>query len=191
MKINKKLILASGSPRRKQIMAEAGFAFDVEVKETDESFDSDLPPESVPEILAKRKVEAFNEYNEECIVIGADTVVIVDNTILNKPRDREDAVKMLSELSGKSHNVVTGVCIKIGNKYLSFSDTTTVYFKELSNTEIEFYIQFYAPYDKAGAYGVQDFIGMIGIEKINGSFYTVMGLPIHKIYQHLKHYIEF
>ena len=191
MKLNKKIILASGSPRRKQIMADAGFSFDVEVRPTDEAFDAAMQPEFVPEFLSKQKVDQFSEYDEDHIILGSDTVVIIDNQILNKPQSKDEAIAMLAKLSGKTHKVVTGVSVKIGSHVESFSDSTYVHFSELSDAEIEFYIDQYKPFDKAGAYGVQDFIGMVGIDRIEGSFYTVMGLPIHKVYQHLKQYIEY
>jgi septum formation protein len=191
MKIKKKIILASGSPRRKQILADAGFTFEVEVRPTDEAFDPTMQPELVPEFLSKQKVDQFTEYGQDYIILGSDTVVIIDNQILNKPQSKDEAITMLTKLSGKTHKVVTGVSVKMGKEIQSFSDITRVHFSELSNAEIDFYIDQYKPFDKAGAYGVQDFIGMVGIDKIEGSFYTVMGLPIHKVYQHLKPYIEY
>ncbi len=191
MKLNKKIILASGSPRRRQILSDAGFTFDVEVKPTDEVFDATMPSELVPVFLSEKKVEQFKGYDENYIIIGSDTVVIVDNQILNKPQNKEEAIAMLTKLSNKTHKVVTGVSIKIGNHIQSFSDSTEVHFSELSSSEINFYIDHFKPFDKAGAYGVQDFIGMVGIDRIEGSFYTVMGLPIHKVYQYLKPYIEY
>jgi septum formation protein len=191
MKLSKKIILASGSPRRKQIMSDAGFEFDVEVIPTDEAFDPSMNPYEVPIYLSEKKVSQFRVYDKNYIVIASDTVVIVENQILNKPRTREEAIVMLSLLNHKVHTVVTGVSIKIGNQINSFSDSTSVCFTKLSRDEIEYYVDQYQPFDKAGAYGVQEFIGMIGIERIEGSFYTVMGLPIHKIFQELKTYIRY
>jgi septum formation protein len=150
-----------------------------------------MQPELVPEFLSKQKVDQFTEYGQDYIILGSDTVVIIDNQILNKPQSKDEAITMLTKLSGKTHKVVTGVSVKMGKEIQSFSDITRVHFSELSNAEIDFYIDQYKPFDKAGAYGVQDFIGMVGIDKIEGSFYTVMGLPIHKVYQHLKPYIEY
>lgn len=191
MKLSKKLILASNSPRRKEILKSAGFDFEVIVRETEESFDSKLELEKVPEYLAKKKADCFGEFDDKYLILTADTVVISDNKILNKPKNNEEAFQMLSTLSCKWHKVVTGVCMKNGDDFQIFSDETEVYFESLSESEINFYIENFKPLDKAGAYGVQDFIGMIGISKLNGSFYTVMGLPIHKIYHALKPYIRF
>lgn len=186
MKTNKPLILASGSPRRKEILAAAGFTFEVKTLPTNEDFPSDMEPELVPAFLAKKKVEAFIDIEDNHIIIGADTVVILDNHILNKPQDHVEAHQMLASLSGKTHKVVTGVCIRDCRGTSVFSDTALVTFAEISETEIQYYIDNYRPFDKAGAYGVQDFIGMIAITQIVGSFYTVMGLPIHLVYDYLK-----
>lgn len=189
MKINKKIILASASPRRSQILHDAGFVFEVKSLPVDESFDPGLPPESVPEILAKRKTEAFGPADSDSIIIGADTVVMINGQLLNKPANRQEAIAMLQRLSNRAHQVITGVCLRTPRGLISFSDTTLVYFKSLSAEEIAYYVDHYRPYDKAGAYGVQDFIGMIGIHRLEGSFYTVMGLPVHLLYQHLQPYI--
>jgi septum formation protein len=187
---NKKIILASGSPRRQEILAQAGFKFEIIVRPTTEHFSENELLEKVPEILAKEKAEQFAEIGEDTIVISADTVVIANRTILNKPQNRQEAIEMLTLLQNNTHKVVTGVCIKNGDNYDVFSDTTEVRFSPISNAEIEYYVDAYKPFDKAGAYGVQEFIGMIGIDKIEGSFYTVMGLPIHKVYQKLKPFIS-
>jgi septum formation protein len=187
---NKKIILASGSPRRQEILAQAGFKFEIIVRPTTEHFSENELLEKVPEILAKKKAEQFAEIGEDTIVISADTVVIANQIILNKPQNRQEAIEMLTLLQNNTHKVVTGVCIKNGDNYDVFSDTTEVRFSPISNAEIEYYIEAYKPFDKAGAYGVQEFIGMIGIDKIEGSFYTVMGLPIHKVYQKLKPFIS-
>lgn len=191
MKINEKIILVSASPRRKQILSEAGFRFDVVSTEADESFAPDIPAEKVPEILARRKVEAFGNEDPATLVIGADTVVIVNGQIFNKPENREQAIEMLQNLSNTTHRVVTGVCMQAYHSLITFSDTTLVHFKALSAEEISYYVDHFRPFDKAGSYGVQDFIGMVGIDRIEGSFYTVMGLPVHKVYEHLKPYIRF
>ncbi len=186
MKINKPLILASGSPRRKEILAAAGFTFEIKTLPTSEDFPKDMEVELVPSFLAKRKVEAFSCIGDDHIIIGADTVVILDNKVLNKPESPIEAHQMLASLSGKTHKVVTGVCIKDYKGLNVFSDTALVTFADISDQEIQYYIDNYKPFDKAGAYGVQDFIGMIAINKIVGSFYTVMGLPIHLVYDYLK-----
>lgn len=188
MKLTKKLILASNSPRRKEILSNAGFDFEIIVRPTKEEFDPELDVSLVAEYLASKKIEEFKDLNEE-IIIAADTVVILDNKILNKPQNHHEAHRMLSALSGKKHKVITGVAIKDSNNILSFSDETSVTFNELTRYEIDYYIEKHKPFDKAGAYGVQDFIGMIGINHIHGSFYTVMGLPIHLVYEHLKKHI--
>lgn len=191
MKLTKKLILASNSPRRKEILGLAGFDFEVIVRPTSEDFDPGLPYEKVPELLATLKAECFGDFDDNYLVVTADTVVVLENRIINKPQNENEAFEMLASLSGKTHEVVTGVCIKNGLDCQSFIDITSVTFEELTEAEIWFYIKNHHPMDKAGAYGVQDFIGMIGIPKIEGSFYTVMGLPIHLIYKALKPYIIF
>lgn len=180
-----RLILASSSPRRQYLMREAGFTFTVEKPEVDESFPNDLPVEQVARYLAVKKAEAFRPSLKDEIVVTADTVVILDGKILNKPADRPEAISMLSQLSGKTHIVMTGVCILSAEKEVSFDDTTQVLFNTLSHSEIVYYVDHFTPYDKAGAYGAQDFIGMIAIERIEGSYFTVMGMPIHKVYQYL------
>lgn len=182
------LILASSSPRRQFLMREAGYDFKVEKPEVDESFPKELPVEQVAKYLASKKAEYFRVELHHEIVITADTVVILDNTILNKPEDRAEAIKMLSMLSGRTHIVMTGVCILSAEKEESFDDTTEVTFKKLSQAEIEFYVDTYKPFDKAGAYGAQDWIGMVAIEKIVGSYFNVMGLPMHKVYTHLTNW---
>jgi len=166
-------------------MKEAGFQFTIEKPEVDESFPDTLPVEQVARYLALKKAEYFRKDIIHQLVVTADTVVILESQILNKPESRAEAIAMLEKLSGKTHRVMTGVCILSAEKEESFDDTTEVTFKKLSQEEIEYYIDNYKPYDKAGAYGAQDFIGMIAIEKIVGSYFNVMGLPIHKVYTHL------
>ncbi|WP_435355571.1 Maf family nucleotide pyrophosphatase [Emticicia sp. SJ17W-69] len=189
MKLSKPLVLASNSPRRKEIMHNAGYDFSVKVIPTDESFSSDMLVEEVPIFLAKTKAECFRKDLKDEIILCADTVVIVDNEILNKPANVAEATEMLKKQSGRVHKVVTGVCIMTQEETILFSDTTFVYFKELTDWEIDYYIERCKPFDKAGSYGVQDFIGMIGIPRIEGSFYTVMGLPIHRVYEALEKYL--
>jgi septum formation protein len=181
--INRPIILASSSPRRHYLMKEAGFSFRVKPPDADESFPPDIPVEQVARYLAMKKAESFRPSIQQEIVVTADTVVILDNEILNKPADRTEAMGMLQKLSGKTHRVITGVCIFSAEKEECFDDTTAVTFSVLTEKEIAHYVDHYKPYDKAGAYGAQDFIGMIAIEKINGSYFTVMGLPIHKVYR--------
>ena len=189
MKLSKNLILGSNSPRRKEILESAGFDFTVMVRETDESFGSEIEIEKVPELLAYKKASCFKEFGQETIIICADTVVVCDNQILNKPLSFNEAFEMLSNLSNKTHKVITAVSIKMGVNYTNFIDEALVHFDKLEPIEIEYYIKKHKPFDKAGAYGVQDFIGMVGISKIEGSFYTVMGLPIHKVYKFLKPFV--
>ncbi|AWW00506.1 Maf family protein [Arcticibacterium luteifluviistationis] len=189
IKLSKHLILGSGSPRRKEILQNAGFEFDVETKPTSEEFDPSQMPEEIPVFLAKQKLAEFGEEYADKIVLCADTVVVLDGEILNKPANESEATEMLKALSGKKHEVITGVAFKTGNVIESFYDTCLVDFEELSDSEIEYYIKTCMPFDKAGAYGIQDFIGMIGVKSLKGSFYTVMGLPIHLVYGKLKRFI--
>ncbi len=184
-----KLILASGSPRRHQLMKDAGFSFDVRLKPTEEVWQSDLAVEKVPEYLAALKADAFkDELQSDELLITADTVVCLGNRILGKPKSREEAVHMLQELSGRRHTVITGVCLTTKNCRKSFSSLTDVYFKELSEEEIVYYIDNFKPFDKAGAYGIQEWIGYIGIRRIEGSFYNVMGLPVQQLYEQLSNF---
>jgi septum formation protein len=185
MNFNRPLILASSSPRRQYLMKEAGFTFTVEKPDVDEDFPDHLPIEQVAKYLASKKAEFFRLKMKDEIIVTADTVVIINNKIMNKPQYREEAVGMLRELSGHTHKVMTGVCIISKEREESFDETTLVTFKHLNESEIEFYVDQYKPYDKAGAYGAQDWIGMVAIEKIVGSYFNVMGLPIHKVYAHL------
>lgn len=182
------LVLASSSPRRQYLMKEAGFNFTVEKPDVEEDFPAEMPVDQVARYLASKKAEFFRPQIHNEIIVTADTVVILNNKIMNKPLDRNEAIAMLSELSGKTHLVMTGVCILSKEKEESFDDTTEVTFQRLTQQEIEYYVDHYKPYDKAGAYGAQDWIGMVAIQKITGSYFNVMGLPIHKVYQHLKHW---
>jgi septum formation protein len=166
-------------------MKEAGFTFSIEKPDVEEDFPDTLPVEQVARYLATKKAEFFRPKIHDEIIVTADTVVILHNNILNKPGDRTEAIGMLTRLSGKTHLVMTGVCILSKEKEESFDDTTSVTFKALTQKEIEFYVDHYKPFDKAGAYGAQDWIGMVAIEKIVGSYFNVMGLPIHRVHQHL------
>lgn len=187
------LVLASGSPRRKQLMTDAGFSFTIETRPTDEVFSETMPVNDVAEYLARQKAEQFMDDLGNRIILCADTVVILDGRILNKPQDEADARRMLQALSGRTHRVRTGVAILSpdpnGNPQLhSFTDETSVQFATLTDDEITYYIRECKPFDKAGSYGAQDFIGLVGIERLDGSFYTVMGLPTHRVYQALKQF---
>ncbi|HMG90387.1 MAG TPA: Maf family nucleotide pyrophosphatase [Chryseolinea sp.] len=188
MLTNRPIVLASSSPRRQYLMKEAGFHFTTEKPEVDESFPQELPVEQVARYLAEKKAEYFRLTMKDEIIVTADTVVILQNRIINKPEDRNEAIRMLSDLSGKTHLVMTGVCILSKEREEGFDDTTEVTFQELKKAEIEFYVDNYKPYDKAGAYGAQDWIGMVAIQNIVGSYFNVMGLPIHKVYQHLTNW---
>jgi septum formation protein len=182
-----KLTLASQSPRRKELLAGLGLDFDVKVKPVDEDFPVDMPATEVAAFLAGKKAEAYRpEIGKDEIVLTSDTVVILDGKILGKPKDASEAKSMLTALSGRSHQVVTGISFTSATKQVTQSDVAVVYFRDLSKGEIDFYIESFRPFDKAGAYGIQEWIGFIGVEKIEGSFFTVMGLPLHLVYQMLK-----
>lgn len=181
-----KIILASSSPRRRKLLKELGLNFEVQVKMVDESYPPGIAVEKVPEFLAEKKAMQYIEHiKENVLLITADTVVIINNTIVGKPENYDDAVKILKTLSGNRHTVITGVCILTSEKKKLFSVSSDVYFKTLREREISYYLHHYKPYDKAGAYGVQDWIGLIGLEKINGSYHNVMGLPVSELYEQL------
>jgi septum formation protein len=188
-KLQLPLILASNSPRRKEILTQAGFQFSIVPSDVDESFSDLMKPQDVPVMLAERKAKAMLEPCINTLILAADTVVILDDEILNKPADKQEAFQMLKKLSGKTHEVVTGIALAGPHGILTSSDAAFVKFRELHDWEIEWYVRSGTCLDKAGAYGVQDFIGMAGIESLEGSFYTVMGLPIYHVYQLLSPYI--
>ncbi len=185
---DKKILLASKSPRRKQLLKNTGFSFTViKGKEVDESIPEKITGKDAAIFLADLKADAYNnEIKENTILITADTIVCLNNKILGKPKDYEDAFNILQSLSGKEHKVITGVSVRSAEKQISFADETSVKFKDLSREEIDCYITNYKPYDKAGAYGIQEWIGYIGITEIKGSYFNVMGLPVQKIYEVLK-----
>jgi septum formation protein len=173
-----KIILASQSPRRKQLLELAEVPFEVLVADVDETNPPGMPGDDVPQFLAKKKADAVSHLTTNAIVIAADTVVLLGHHILGKPTDAANAIEILTQLSGKMHKVVTGVCIRKGQKEVAFSVTTEVYFRPLTREQITHYVANYKPFDKAGAYAIQEWIGVTGIEKINGDYYNVMGLPI-------------
>ena len=182
------LLLASKSPRRQYLLKELGLDFEVRTKEVDESFPDTLKAQEIPLYLCEKKANAFDEeLKDNTIVITADTIVWLPQTneVLNKPENFEDAVRMLQLLSGKMHEVYTGVCLKSKNKKKSFYALTKVYFKPLTLQEIEFYINNYHPFDKACSYGAQDWIGLVAVEKIEGTYFNVMGLPVKELYEEL------
>lgn len=178
------IILASQSPRRKMLLEWARLNFTVKVKETDESYPDNITVEEVPVYIARNKALAVQKTDE--IILAADTVVVLGNEIIGKPRSREDAFNILSRLSGKAHRVITGVVLLKGKQELSFAETTEVEFHELTSGQIHYYIDNYKPFDKAGAYAIQEWIGVIGIKKINGDFYNVMGLPVSRVMKKLQ-----
>jgi septum formation protein len=186
-----KLILASNSPRRKELLAGLGVPFEVRVlQDIDEHYPENLPVNEVARYIAKEKADAYRRIvAADELIITADTVVIVGDEILGKPVDEADAVRMLKLLSGRTHQVTTGVCLLTAEKERCFDVTTDVTFKTLTDEEIHYYVNRYRPFDKAGAYGIQEWIGYIGVTGLNGSYYNVMGLPVQRIYQELiKHY---
>ena len=187
--LTRPLILASNSPRRQQLMRDTGFEFTVKVKDTNEDFPETMHSEEVPAYLARKKAEAFRAEMENQIILTADTIVVIDGEILNKPKDTTEATEMLKKLSGKKHQVITGVCIMTSEHTETFIDIAEVFFRKLTDFEIDYYIKTCKPFDKAGAYGVQDFIGMVGIPRMEGSYFTVMGLPVHKVYEALKKFM--
>ena len=182
----KSIILASQSPRRKELLSLLDLEFTVEVKSIDEIFPKDLKTSKVAEYLAELKASAFTNIKDDQVIITADTVVILNDTILGKPKDKAEAKEMLHRLSNRSHDVITGVCLKSAQKISTFSSSTKVYFRDLTDAEIDYYIENYKPYDKAGSYGIQEWIGAIGITKIEGSYFNVVGLPIQELNEQLK-----
>ena len=182
------IVLASKSPRRQELMKGVGLEFSVMTKDVDESYPSNMSVYDVAPYLSVKKAKAFNEDElpENYMVITADTVVIVDDEILGKPKDTEGAYEMLNKISGKKHSVITGVTIRTSDKVKTFSVVSKVSFETLDNEEIEYYVNNFKPYDKAGAYGIQEWIGYIGVNHVEGSYFNVMGLPTQKLYKMLK-----
>ena len=182
------ILLASNSPRRQELLADLDIEFSTFVKkDIDESFPSDMDAQKVAAFLSKKKAEAYREdIKDGFLIITADTVVIQDDIILGKPENKEEAVAMIKALSGKKHKVITGVSLTTKAKQHTFSSTTEVTFASLSDEEINYYIDKYKPYDKAGAYGIQEWIGYIGVQHISGSYFNVMGLPVQQLYTTLK-----
>jgi septum formation protein len=181
-----KLVLGSASPRRQELLKSLGFEFTPKPINANEDFSPELKAQQIPIYLAEKKANAYPDQLEENeLLITSDTIVWCEGKVLNKPADFEEGKKMLELLSGKMHEVFTAVCLKSKNKQITFYDASKVYFKKLKTEEIEYYLNNYSPYDKAGGYGVQDWIGYIGIDKIEGSFYNVMGLPVKVLYEEL------
>ena len=182
------IILASQSPRRKQLLEWAEIEFDVIVKPTEESYPENLSPSEVSIHIAREKANAVKEQTDGKIILAADTIVVLGKDIIGKPWDREEAISILKRLSGNLHKVITGVVIRQNDKEVCFSDTTDVEFHELTNEQIEFYVDKYQPFDKAGAYAIQEWIGVVGIKNISGDFYNVMGLPVSRVVKALKEF---
>ena len=186
--MNYNLVLASNSPRRRELLGGLGIPFDVKVlPDIDECYPEDMPVSHIAEYIACEKAEAYRKVMAaDDLVITADTVVIVDEEVMGKPHDADDARRMLRKLSGRTHQVTTGVCLTTMRQQCHFSVTTDVTFKQLTDEEINHYITVYKPFDKAGAYGIQEWIGYIGVTGLNGSFFNVMGLPVQRIYEELS-----
>ena len=180
-------ILASASPRRKQLLEWAEVDFEIVLHPTDESFPAHLTPAEAAVYIAVQKAAAVQQSTQTSkTVIAADTIVVLDNNIIGKPQSRNEAVAILQRLSGQTHTVITGVCIKREKKHFEFYDATEVSFHTITTEQIEFYVDKYKPYDKAGAYAIQEWIGVVGIKRVNGDFYNVMGLPVSRVVQVLK-----
>lgn len=189
---NYNIILASNSPRRRELLSGLDVDYEVRILDNiDESYPNDIPLEDVAEYLAIKKANSYtNGLLDNEILITADTIVLIDNEIYGKPKDKDDALRMLNGMSNKTHRVITGVCLVSTQKSVSFSSTTSVTFGSLDEGEINYYIDKYKPYDKAGSYGVQEWIGYVGVKHIEGSYYNVMGLPIFRVYEELKKLVE-
>ncbi|GAA4356918.1 Maf-like protein [Hymenobacter saemangeumensis] len=183
-----KLILASNSPRRRQLLSDLGLAYEVRLREVNEDFPEHLVRAEVAEYLAARKAAAYAaDLAPDEVVLTADTIVCLENDVLNKPANATEAVAMLTRLQGRAHDVFTGVCLQCGDgRQVVFSDQTTVYFRALTPAEIDYYVLHYQPFDKAGAYGAQDWIGMVAITRLEGSYFNVMGLPVHRVWAELE-----
>jgi septum formation protein len=187
-----RIVLASQSPRRKQLLEWAEVDFDIIAHPTDESYPARLPVEEIPVYIARQKAlavqqsEAYKRYEKNPTIVAADTIVVLQQTVLGKPTDRADAITILQMLSGKKHQVITGVVILKNGKETAFHDTTDVTFYQLSTEQITYYVDKYQPYDKAGAYAIQEWIGVTGIKNIRGDFYNVMGLPVSRVVQQLS-----
>ena len=184
-----KIILASQSPRRKQLLEWAEIPFEISVEETDEHFPPGLEPEEVAVYIARNKALAVQKKHQQDIILAADTIVVLGDNIIGKPVHREDAVSILLALSGETHRVITGVVIRQDDKEIAFADATDVEFHKISVKEIEFYVDKYKPYDKAGAYAIQEWIGVVGIKSIHGDFYNVMGLPVSRVVRVLEEFV--
>ena len=185
-----KIILASNSPRRKELLAGIDVQFEVRViQDIDESYPADLPTKDIAEYISHKKAAVYQQQMApDELIITADTIVVLGNEVMGKPHDEADARRMLGELSGRTHQVITGVTLTTIQKQISFSVETDVTFKQLSDSEIDYYVSHYKPFDKAGAYGIQEWIGHIGVTGLQGSYFNVMGLPVQRIYEALRQF---
>ena len=183
-----KIVLCSNSPRRKELLKGLGLNFQTRIIDgIDESYEKSLPGEDIAKMISEKKAESYKAtMSSDELIITADTIVYVDGEVLGKPQNKIDAARMLKMISGKCHDVITGVCLLTSNKRISFSVKTKVSFAQITDDEISFYIENYKPYDKAGAYGIQEWIGYIGVDSIQGSYFNVMGLPVQRLYSELK-----
>ncbi|MGM9760538.1 MAG: Maf-like protein [Parabacteroides sp.] len=190
MELKYRLVLGSQSPRRRELLAGLDLPFEVrDVQGVEEDYPATLPGEEVPQYLARKKARAFLPHlAADELLITADTIVWVEGEVLGKPHGREEAIHMLRQLAGRAHQVITGVCLTTHERQHAFSTVTTVRFAPLSPEEIDYYVDTYRPFDKAGAYGIQEWIGYVGVESIEGSFYNVMGLPVQRLFKELKQF---
>ena len=190
MVIPYRVILASNSPRRKELLSGLDIPFEVRVLNgIDESFPSNLPIPDIAEYISKKKADAYQlTMADDELIITADTIVVLGDEVMGKPKDAAEAKKMLHALSGRTHQVITGVCLTTKSRQKSFSVTTDVTFRKLTDDEVDYYVAHYRPFDKAGAYGIQEWIGHVGVTGMNGSYFNVMGLPVQRIYEALKDY---
>ena len=183
----KNIVLASSSPRRKELLEKAGIAFGVRISHADEDFPGNMPVEKVPEHLAVKKAMTIQrQSNEGELILAADTIVVLDDKILGKPESDAHAKEILRLLSGKMHRVITGVCLLQGKKMIGFSEVTKVFFYDLAESQIDYYVANYHPLDKAGAYAIQEWIGLTGIEKIEGDYFNVVGLPVSRVIKEIE-----
>jgi septum formation protein len=188
----KKIILGSASPRRRELLAGLDLEFTVDTGNTfDEVYDADILAEDIPAVLSKGKSFGFHrELDQNEVLITSDTLVLCADRVMGKPHSREEAIDMLKTLSGRDHKVITAITIRDNTKCRTSSDTAVVHFKSLTNSEIEYYVDAYKPFDKAGAYGIQEWVGYIGIDRIDGSYFTIMGLPVHLVYSELQYFLD-
>lgn len=187
-----KIILASNSPRRKELLSGLDLPYEVKIlPDIDENYPEELSGKDIPEYIARKKAQAYiSMIDDNTLVITADTIVWLDEKVYGKPEDKEDAKQMLRALSGRTHEVITGVCLTLKHQQRIFSAVSEVSFAKLSDEEIDYYVEKYLPVDKAGAYGVQEWIGYIGVEHINGSYFNVMGLPVQRLYRELQNLLK-